>query len=76
MSCVVNQNPCTETASLEALLEEIIALRSVAGQRAAVRLEQFESCFPGARYTSSAANLAHYLAVRQHELRTLQDRLA
>jgi pyruvate kinase len=76
MSCVANQNPCTDTASLEALLEEVIALRTVAGKRAAARLKQFETWFPGARYTSSAANLAHYLAVRQHELRTLQDRLA
>ena len=54
----------------------MIALRTVAVQRAAARLEQFASCFPEARYTPSAANLAHYLAVRQHELRTLQDRLA
>jgi pyruvate kinase len=76
MSCVVNQKPCTETSSLETLLEEVIALRTVAGKRATARLEQFETCFPGACYTSSAANLAHYLAVRQHELRTLQDRLA
>jgi len=76
MSCVVNQNPCTDNAPLEALLEEVIALRTVAGQRAAARLEEFKACFPDARYTSSAANLAHYLAVRQHELRTLQDRLA
>ncbi len=76
MSCVVNPNPRTESASLESLLEEVIELRTVAVQRAAARLEQFESCFPEARYTPSAANLAHYLAVRQHELRTLQDRLA
>jgi hypothetical protein len=40
MSCVVNQNPGTATASLEALLEEVIALRTVAVQRAAARLEQ------------------------------------
>jgi pyruvate kinase len=76
MSCVVNPNPITEAASLEALMDEVIALRGVAVQRAATRLEQFESCFPGGRCTSSAANLAHYLAVRQHELRSLQDRLA
>jgi pyruvate kinase len=76
MSCVVNPNPRTESASLESLLEEVIELRTVAVQRAAARLEQFESCFPEARYTPSAANLAHYLAVRQHELRPLQDRLA
>jgi len=76
MSCVVNPNPNAAAASLEALLEEVIALRTVAIQRAAARLEQFDGCYPGARYTPSAANLAHYLAVRQHELRTLQDRLA
>jgi pyruvate kinase len=76
MSCLVNPNSSTEAASLEALLEEVIRLRTVAVQRAGARLEQFASCFPEGRYTPSAANLAHYLAVRQHELRTLQDRLA
>jgi pyruvate kinase len=76
MSCLVNPNPRTESASLKSLLDEVIALRTVAVQRAAARLEQFGSCFPEGRYTPSAANLAHYLAVRQHELRTLQDRLA
>jgi len=76
MSCVVNPDPNPATATLEALLEEVIALRTVAVQRAAARLEQFEGCYPAGRYTPSAANLAHYLAVRQHELRTLQDRLA
>ena len=76
MSCVVGQNPGDPSASLETLLEDVTALRTVAAQRTAARLEKFGDCYPAGRYTPSAANLAHYLAVRQHELRVLQERLA
>ncbi|RCX22430.1 pyruvate kinase [Thioalbus denitrificans] len=67
--------PDTDTTALADLLEQVRALRRqvlAAGQR---RLETHHGHYPDG-FSPSALNLAHYLALRAHDLRTLQDRLA
>ncbi|MBK9131450.1 MAG: hypothetical protein IPM20_07415 [Gammaproteobacteria bacterium] len=44
--------------------------------RAEKRLEQYRSRYPDGRFTASARNLAHYLALRHFDLRSLQDSLS
>jgi pyruvate kinase len=66
----------SETADLADLLEQLKALRAESLQRADVRLQRFADCFTDGRFSPSATNLAHYLSLRQHDLRPLQERLA
>ncbi|HCA26757.1 MAG TPA: pyruvate kinase [Betaproteobacteria bacterium] len=65
-----------DVADLRALLNQLVELRIDAEQRAGIRLEHFKADFPHGRFSLSAANLAHYLALRQQDLRPLQERLA
>lgn len=62
--------------TLKSLLDEVIELRAGVVTEAGRRLERFEAFYPHAALPVSARNLAHYLALRQQELRPLQDRLA
>lgn len=64
-----------ERSEAGALLRELGALRSQVAHEGARRLAQYADCFP-AGYSQSAENLAHYLALRGHDLRPLQRRLA
>lgn len=58
------------------LLVELLGLRSEIVSQAAERLEKHRNRYPDGRFTPSACNLAHYLALRRYDLRALQDRLA
>ena len=65
-----------DTTDLNDLLDQLKVLRTEALQRADERLRRFADCFPDGQFSPSATNLAHYLALRQHDLRPLQERLA
>ncbi len=71
MSPISNQS-----VPIPELLEQLKALRADTLQRADIRLQRFADSFTDGRFSPSAANLAHYLALRQHDLRPLQERLA
>lgn len=58
------------------LLTELRMLRAEVEERAAKRLADFSRHFDQGVFTPSALNLAHYLALRQSDLRRLQERLA
>ncbi len=57
---------------LKQILAEVIGLREEIEAHANQRLQKYHVSF----FTKSAYNLAHYLAMRQFDLRHLQDRLA
>ncbi|HEY9199869.1 MAG TPA: pyruvate kinase [Gammaproteobacteria bacterium] len=63
-------------AAIESLLHQLLQLRARAVHEAAARLQPFADDFPGNRFTASALNLTHYLALRSQDLRPLQDQLA
>jgi len=65
-----------QSVPVSALLEQLKALRVDSLQRADLRLQRFVGCYADGRFSPSATNLAHYLALRQHDLRPLQERLA
>lgn len=58
------------------ILGEITVIRQAIEANALERLEKFKSYYPSGYFPKSAYNLAHYLAMRQFDLRHLQDRLA
>ncbi|MDD5271284.1 MAG: pyruvate kinase [Methylovulum sp.] len=62
--------------TLRQLLLEITALREDITSHASLRLEQYQTYYRAGVFNKSALNLAHYLALRQFDLRHLQDRLA
>jgi pyruvate kinase len=63
-------------AGLQALLDDVLQLRQYVVQSAAQELEPYQPYYPDGRFSPSALNLAHYLALRRQDLRPLQDRLA
>jgi pyruvate kinase len=64
----------------EAVLKQILAEVTELSQKIAVkanrRLQKYQDYYPSGTFSKSACNLAHYLAMRQFDLRHLQDRLA
>jgi pyruvate kinase len=77
MPTSVNKNsiePYAET--LIQLLSEITTIRNDLNKSANKRLQKYRDYFPSGGFSNSAYNLAHYLAMRQFDLRHLQDRLA
>ncbi|MDD5034768.1 MAG: pyruvate kinase [Methylococcaceae bacterium] len=68
--------PDSSNAELKELLQELRQLRGQVIARATRRLGDFVGYFDGDNFNSSAWNLAHYLALRQFDLRRLQERLA
>ena len=64
-----------ETLRLAVLLEQVTELRATVLRGSRQRLERYRTCYPG-EFTPSARNLAHYLTLRQQDLRELQDGLA
>jgi pyruvate kinase len=58
------------------LLEALVNLRETMTKNAATHLETWESLIEREDFLVSAQNLAHYLALRKHDLRTLQGALA
>ncbi len=57
------------------LLQEVVELREQVVRDAELRLSRFTSLYPRGRPSTSAENLAQYLSLRAHDLRTLQCRL-
>lgn len=64
------------TDILKHLLHDLCELRDNVESHAQQRLASYESNYPSGVFTKSALNLAHYLALRQYDLRHLQLRLA
>ena len=71
---IVNQDPCEDV--LKQLLAEITELRQKIEINANQRLQKYQGNYHSGTFSKSACNLAHYLAMRQFDLRHLQDRLA
>ncbi len=69
-----NQDPYE--AILKQLLSELIELRNAIEAHANQRLQTYQNNYHGGLFSKSARNLAYYLAMRQYDLRHLQDRLA
>jgi pyruvate kinase len=63
-------------ATLKEILAEVVELRQKIETKANQRLQKYTGNFPSGYFSESASNLAHYLAMRQFDLRHLQDRLA
>jgi len=61
---------------LKQILAEVAELRDKIEIKANQRLQKYRGNYPSGAFTKSACNLAHYLAMRQFDLRHLQDRLA
>jgi pyruvate kinase len=61
---------------LEKLLDDLLHLRLEVTQEATRILENYRESFSDNRLNYSASNLAHYVALRRHDLRDLQLRLA
>ncbi|MDP2903778.1 MAG: pyruvate kinase [Methylovulum sp.] len=62
--------------TLKQLLLEVSDLRQEIEQNAVNRLHKYKANYQAGVFNRSACNLAHYLALRQFDLRHLQDRLA
>ncbi len=62
-----------EPGTVEALTAEVLALRAAVVEAAAPLIERFERESGPAH--AGVANLAHYLALRHHDLRPLQRQL-
>ena len=61
---------------LKQILAEVVELRQKIATNANQRLQKYLGNFQSGYFSESACNLAHYLAMRQFDLRHLQDRLA
>ena len=61
---------------LKQLLAEVTELRQKIEINANQRLQKYQDNYHAGIFSKSACNLAHYLAMRQFDLRHLQDRLA
>ncbi|UOA10309.1 pyruvate kinase [Methylobacter sp. S3L5C] len=61
---------------LKQILAEVVDLRQKIETKANQRLQKYTGKFKSGYFSDSAGNLAHYLAMRQFDLRHLQDRLA
>ncbi|NJN45562.1 MAG: hypothetical protein HC808_02655 [Candidatus Competibacteraceae bacterium] len=57
------------------LLADVLKLREDVVRDAVRRLTPFQTYYPRGHFSHSARNLAHYLALRQRDMRPLQDRL-
>jgi len=68
------QDPCKET--LKQILTEVTELRLAIEVKANHRLQKYTYNNHSNTFSDSAKNLAHYLALRQFDLRHLQDRLS
>ena len=69
-----NQDPYEDV--LKQILAEVVELRQQIEINANQRLQKYQRNYHSGIFSKSACNLAHYLAMRQFDLRHLQDRLA
>jgi pyruvate kinase len=68
--------PDTYEDVLKQILAEVAELRQKIEINANQRLQKYQGNYYSGAFSKSACNLAHYLAMRQFDLRHLQDRLA
>jgi pyruvate kinase len=61
---------------LKQILTEVVELRQKIEINANQRLQKYQGYYRSGYFSKSACNLAYYLAMRQFDLRHLQDRLA
>ena len=76
MTMTTNANNDPYVDILKEILVDVTELRQQIDANALQRLQIYQDNFPDGLYTESALNLCHYLAMRQYDLRHLQDRLA
>ncbi len=62
--------------ALKRLLDDVACLRTEIIANSRQRLEKYQAYYRSGVFNKSALNLAHYLSLRQFDLRHLQDRLA
>lgn len=74
MKDIINSDPYNSI--LKQLLRDVSELRKKVEIHANSRLHKYRDHYRSGVFTRSACNLAHYLALRQNDLRNLQDRLA
>ena len=67
-------DPCED--ALKQILAEVTELRLAIEGKANQRLQKYPYNDHSGTFSNSASNLAHYLAMRQFDLRHLQDRLS
>ncbi|WP_083607925.1 pyruvate kinase [Teredinibacter haidensis] len=70
-----NSGSSSQTSELAALMHRLIELRHDMVEFAQERLVDYVDFYPNHSYTPSAWNLAQYLSLRRHDLRTLQTQL-
>lgn len=73
MSLISHDSYCD---TLNQLLLDVCEIRSHVVENADLRLTKYSEYYRSGVFTKSAINLAHYLALRQFDLRHLQQRLA
>lgn len=71
---LINKDIYNDT--LGQLLLDVSGLREEISAHANSRLEKYQAYYRSGVFNKSSQNLAHYLALRQFDLRHLQDRLA
>ncbi len=69
-----NEDPYCDV--LKQILADVAELRKKIESNATQRLQKYQGNYHSGYFSKSACNLAHYLAMRQFDLRHLQDRLA
>jgi len=60
------------TEMLEQLLSDVLEIRNRVAENSQVRLQAYKTHYRSGVFTKSAINLAHYLTLRQFDLRHLQ----
>lgn len=73
-SSLINHDIHDDT--LKQLLVDVSDLRDKIAKNSSQRLKKYQTYYRAGVFNKSALNLAHYLALRQFDLRHLQDRLA
>jgi len=76
MPATPQNHPDSYQETLAQLLADILHLRKEITKDAQQRLTKYQPHYHSGAFSKSAVNLAHYLALRQFDLRHLQDRLA
>ena len=76
MLTTTKHTPDLYEAVLKQILAEVTELSQKIAVKANLRLQKYQRYYPSGTFSKSACNLAHYLAMRQFDLRHLQDRLS
>src|SRR5689334_8756838 len=69
---LMHPTPSIQIDEANTLLDSLVQLRNTAHQRAEQLLSRWQPKIKRTAFTDGARNLAHYLALREHDLRSLQ----